>query len=212
MKGKTCFGVKEDGSINGLEFYSPILSGDKGLAEVRKFCRLAKTFAVDEDCGFHLHIDMRDTDSIQRKRIVYAYRLTFELWQHLVDEDRWDNCFCQGPYYSPEDIARADRPESVSNDRYEFINLRAFRTHSTYEMRGHQGTLDSKQICNWVKAHLRFVEYVKDFDLPELDKMFKSKKKAKRTLRKIFGTTLSNYYSKLWRKHAHLLDNEALVW
>ena len=86
LRGKTCFGVKEDGSIDGLEFFSPILAGDQGLAEVRKFCRLAKKhhFRVNEDCGYHLHIDMRGTTVTERKRIAYAYRLTFNLWPHFM--------------------------------------------------------------------------------------------------------------------------------
>jgi len=207
LRGKTYFGVKEDGSIDGLEFYSPILRGDKGLAEVRKFCRLAKKndFKVNEDCGFHLHIDMRDTTEKQRRSIAYAYRLTFDMWQQLVAEERWENCFCQEPEYTAEDIKRVDdfNHFARNQDRYEFVNIRALHTHSTYELRGYQGTLDSREICNWIKAHLRFVEAVKDKTLEELDGMFK--RRPKKAIRKILGAALSNYYSKQWRKNSDLI-------
>jgi hypothetical protein len=208
MRGETCFGVKEDGSVDGMEFYSPILCGDKGLAEIRKFCRLAKRhdFEVDDTCGYHLHLDMRDTTIVQRKRIAYAYRLTFSLWQHLVREDRWHNTFCEGPNYSPQELRDTHNFTTFERRqcRYQFVNLRAFCDHSTYELRGFQGTLDYREICNWIKAHLRFVEFVKDTPMAELDAMFgQGLRKAKRSLRKVLGTSLSNYYAKLWRKHAH---------
>jgi len=187
-----------------VEFYSPILRGDRGLAEVRKFCRLAKEFEVDEDCGFHLHIDMRWANTAQQRAIAYAYRLTFELWQQLVREDRWGNTYCGEPEYEPEDIWQTEdfRQFARSCSRYEFVNLRALHDHTTYELRGYQGTLDAKEICNWIKAHLLFVDAVQDLSKDDLDKKFAgSRGRAKRNMRKIFGPVLSRYYSKLWRKH-----------
>jgi hypothetical protein len=207
LRGKTCFGAKEDGSVDGLEFYSPILAGDQGLAEVRKFCRLAKMyhFQVNEDCGYHLHIDMRGTTVTERKRIAYGYRLTFNLWQHLVREDRWHNTFCERPNYSSQ-MLRDTHNFTLFEQRmcrYQFVNLRAFHDHRTYELRGYQGTLDHHEICNWIKAHLRFVDFAKDTPLAELDAMFgQGLRKAKRSLRKVLGAPLSNFYAKLWRKHA----------
>jgi hypothetical protein len=176
LRNKTCFGVKEDGSVDGLEFYSPILSGDQGLAEVRKFCRLAKKhhFRVDDQCGYHLHIDMRGSTVTERKRIAYAYRLTFSLWQHLVREDRWENTYCEGPGYTPQELRDTHNFTTFERHqcRYQFVNLRAFHDHSTYELRGFQGTLDHHEICNWIKAHLYFVEFCKDASLARLDAMF----------------------------------------
>jgi len=207
LKGKTCFGAKEDGSIDGLEFYSPILSGDRGLSEVRKFCRLAKQykFEVDEDCGYHLHIDMRGSAVVERKRIAYAYRLTFKLWQQLVRKDRWINSYCEEPSYNASELRDTHNYTSFEcrRSRYEFLNLRAYADHTTYELRAHQGTLDATEICNWVKANLRFVEFCKDTPMAKLTELFGgTRAKAKRSLRRVLGPSLSNYYAKLWRKHA----------
>jgi len=208
LRGKTQFGVKEDGSINGLEFISPILSGNAGLNEIRSFCRLAKKqgFTVDDDCGFHLHIDMRQMSWSQRRSIAYAYRLTYTLWKHLVSDSRWNNTYCESPSYSSRQIASASSFTAFERNRsrYEFLNLRAYSSHKTYEIRGYQGTLNATEICNWVKVNLRFVEAVKDKPLNELCEMF-APRKAKRELRRIFGTTLSNYYARAWRKHSHLI-------
>jgi|WetSurMetagenome_2_1015567.scaffolds.fasta_scaffold01858_22 hypothetical protein len=207
LRGKTCFGSKYDGSINGMEFVSPVLRGDRGLAEVRKFCRLAKryNFQIDNTCGFHLHVDMTDLTETQRKSVAYAYRLTLTLWQHLVHRNRWSNQFCHRPDYAPEDIltARNFRDFEDWQSRYHFINLRAYHEHHTYEMRGYQGTLNAVEICNWVKVHLRFVEFVKDKTPDELRLLFGvNLRKSKKNMRKIFGVRLSNYYSKLWRENA----------
>ncbi len=210
LRGKTCFGVKEDGSIDGLEFYSPILSGDRGLAEVRNFCRLAKkyNFSVDEQCGFHLHIDMRDMNVVQRKHIAYAYRTTLELWQHLVNEDRWDNTYCEGPDYAPQEIIDTHDFSNFERRqcRYHFVNIQAYPIHKTYELRGYQGTLDATEICSWIKAHIRFVEYVKDRQFAELQGLFnRGLRRGKRNLRKILGNQLSRYYAQKWRVNADLI-------
>ena len=58
IRDDTCFGCKEDGSIDGKEFISPPLSSDRGLEAIRHFCEVAQKFEVDKKCGFHLHLDM----------------------------------------------------------------------------------------------------------------------------------------------------------
>lgn len=201
LKGKTIFGAKEDGSIDGMEFVSPILWGDRGLAEIRKFCRLAKQFEVSRDCGYHLHIDMRDTTTQQRRAIAFAYSLTLEAWKHLVAKHRWGNTYCADPDYTADDILNVfDFDRLCRNQcRYAFINIAAYDSHKTFEIRGYQGTLNATEICNWIKAHLLFVEYVKDRSFVAIELFAKH---PVRMLRWIFGPTLSRYYSKQWRQNA----------
>jgi hypothetical protein len=200
LRDQTVFGVKEDGSIDGLEFVSPILAGDQGLAEIEKFCDLAaeKGFEVNEDCGYHLHIDMRDTTDLQRRHIAYAYRLTYELWASLVKKDRRNNTFCYKPCYRASDIRDTEDFGSFIRhlDRYQFINLRAYRDHTTYELRGYQGTLSKTEICNWIAAHLRFVEFVKDKSFAEIDTLFDCES-AWTNLRRVLGARLARYYARL---------------
>ena len=203
LRGHTCFGAKEDGSISGLEFISPILQGDKGLAEIRKFCRLAHQnhFEVDDECGFHVHIDLRESTSLQRRHLAYAYRLTIELWQKLVDPDRLRNCFCRPPDYEAETVLNAASFDTFARHltRYEFINWRAWGSHKTVEIRGYQGTLRGPEICNWIVAHLRFVDFVKDKTFARIRNMFRDERRAKRTMRQILGPRLARYYAQFWR-------------
>ena len=204
LKDKTCFGAKQDGSIDGMEFVSPILKGDAGLAEVYKFCQFAKKlkFKVNKDCGYHIHIDMRDTSEITRQRIAYAYSLAFDLWGSLVNRDRLNNNFCETPHYDST-FVRACRDFDdtfVDASRYKFINWRAYRDHGTLEIRGHHGTVKTLDVVNWVKAHLRFVDFVKDKSFDELNDLFgKGLPRARRNFRKIIGQQLSRFYSKKLR-------------
>jgi hypothetical protein len=195
IKSKTCFGCKEDCSIDGLEFESPILRGDKGLASIKKFCKLAHeyNFDVNEQCGFHLHIDMRGTSEEQRRHIVYAYKLTERLWRDLTDECRWDNGFCDLNPLSREDIKNG----RVCWSRNQFLNTCAYSSHKTFELRGYQGTLDATEICNWVKAHIAFIEFVEDMDFDELDRLFNSSE-AQENICQIIGDSLSHYYARSW--------------
>lgn len=200
LKGKTCFGAKEDGSIDGMEFVSPILAGDAGIMEVRKFCRHAKRlkFKSLDDCGYHVHINISDTSQIQRQLIAYAYVLTFRLWASLVSRNRLNNNFCMPPDYTPDDVKRSRYfdDEFCHRSRYSFINWRAYRKYSSLEIRGHQGTLDTAEVCNWISAHLHFVDTVKDMTFDELNELFgKGLARARRKLRKLLGPRLSRFYS-----------------
>lgn len=197
LRGHTCFGAKYDGSISGMEFDSPILQGDRGLNEIRAFCKCAKElgFTVNGDCGLHIHIDMRDTMISQRKSIAYAYRLTYPIWASLVNQYRAHDCrYCCAPNYSAADIVGANSFTSWCEyrNRYEFINLTAYSKHKTFEIRGHQGTLNPVEVINWIEAHLRFVEFVKGRPLTELLTLLTSWK----DLKKILGPDLARYYGR----------------
>jgi hypothetical protein len=43
-------------------------------------------------------------------------------------------------------------------DRYYKVNVQSLRRHSTIEFRHHHGSVDSVEVCNWVKFVLSFVE------------------------------------------------------
>jgi len=159
----TVFGCKDDGSIDGKEFVSPILSSDAGLEEIEKFCKLAKHFDVDGKCGFHIHLDMRDEDTEELKKIITAYLLTEQLWQSFVPQTRRENSYCRPASWNPAQVARVESTPDLLNlahDRYYWLNLHALAEHGTLEIRLHTSTLDARKVCNWVKAHLQFVDYI----------------------------------------------------
>jgi hypothetical protein len=166
LDGHTVFGVKSDGSVNddGLEFVSPILSGDEGLAAVAALCEYAKSkgWSADDSCGFHLHVGVTDLTAEQKKRIVLAYRLTQDLWFKLVTRDRHTNDYCRALPYSVAELDNADWYDLQRGNsyraRYNWVNCTS--PHGTIEIRLHHGTIDKTEITNWVVAHVRFVEAV----------------------------------------------------
>ena len=177
IKDKTIFGCKADGSITGKEFVSPILSTDKGLDAIREFCSAAAGFSVDNKCGFHLHIDMRGRSVEELQAIAYAYHLTYKFWASVVPSSRRKNSYCGEHHYNREELENCGNIYAFQTmarqlDRYTWINLAAFNSHSTFEVRLHTSTLNGVKVCNWVKAHLFFVEYVKGQTLDQLEILF----------------------------------------
>jgi hypothetical protein len=119
---------------------------------------------VDDDCGFHLHLDARNESDDSLLAAAYAYRATQELWFSFVDGDRDDNQYCHRTRWDLDDLH--DHAGTFvrfildnTNGRYEWLNLRAYTTHTTLEVRLHHASVDGEEICNWVKAHTRFMDW-----------------------------------------------------
>ncbi len=176
LDGEVCFSSKEDGSISGKEFVSEVLCGDAGLAEVEKFCDRAEElgFSVNSTCGYHLHIGVSDLTEAQLVSVSTAYNLTYELWSTFVSESRRNNGYCKRNSWdiqSHSDFARfADFARA--QDRYQWFNIRSYCKHSTFEIRLHSGTLNASKVCNWIIAHLRFVDAVAKLSPEEVKRIF----------------------------------------
>jgi hypothetical protein len=171
---KTIFGCKSDGSIRGMEFISPVLSGDLGLREIENFCTQARAlgFRVSTSCGLHVHIGLQDLTDLQRLRVAHGYLLAKNLWAAMVSGRRKFNRYCRlngdngasirlDSFDCYEDFVRCQW------NRYQFINFDAFSKHQTVEMRGHQGSLTAKAIVNWTVANVNFVDAMKDLTYDE---------------------------------------------
>jgi hypothetical protein len=158
--------AKPDYSVSGLEFVSEILSGYSGINAIREICDYAEEhdWEVDEDCGLHVHFDMREESNDSLKAIALAYKLTYEVWIKFVDRSRWDNRYCKQHSAKCSDIYGARDFEDFARNqtRYEWFNFEAYSKHSTFEVRLHEGTLDGRRICNWVKAHAVFIDWASD--------------------------------------------------
>jgi hypothetical protein len=165
LREDTCFGCKEDGSISGKEFISPVLSSNAGLEEVRSFLRQAKHFSVDEKCGYHLHLDARNLDVTTLKRVCIAYLRTQALWQSFVPNSRRTNRYCDRIEWNTDDIQGIDtlnqfRLWAGNLDRYRWFNVASYAIHLSLEVRLHTSTLHEDKVCNWIKAHCRFVDWI----------------------------------------------------
>lgn len=180
LYGRTKFGCKDDPTVDGAEFDSPILYGDEGLAHISRFLEFASEhdWRVDRRCGCHTHYDMRDEPDKQLYRIAYAYKLTWRMWERCVPQQRRDGSYCHPPEYTTRDIVAAfSANEDFSSfcchhDRYNYVNLYAYDVHKTFENRLLEGTLDAEVICNWITVNCRFADCVKGLTFRELRVMF----------------------------------------
>ena len=177
LRGKIVYGSKYDCSVSGMEFVSPILQGDRGLWATRGFCTRAKHkgFKVDSDCGFHLHIDVSNNTDLQRRHIACAYAYTQSFWHKLVNQYRAYDCeYCHRLAWCGSDMVTAYNFQRFCSDqsRYMWFNVYSLQRHGTFEIRLHEGTLDSKRITSWVKAHLRFADFVQDLKFRQIETMF----------------------------------------
>lgn len=91
-----------DGSVTGgFEMVSSLLGGDQGLGWLtRVLTHMRRTDAsVDNTCGFHVHVDVRDLSYFELAKVLRLY-LTIEqdIYAHLVEGSRSTNKY-SFPYF-----------------------------------------------------------------------------------------------------------------
>jgi len=199
LKDNTIWECKHDCSIDGMEFISPILYGDEGLIEIENFCKIAnnKGFRVNFQCGYHAHFDISNESEDSLKSIAYAYRRTYELWCSFVPSTRGENRMCGSPDYICQDIVTEEFDYFVGKrDRFEFVNWRAYLVHGSFEIRLYQGTLDAREICNWIIMHSRFIDAVSKMTFTEIDTLFDvSLHNQYLALSKLIGSEMAIYWT-----------------
>ncbi len=177
LNGATEWGCVYECSTDGREFISPVLQGDEGLDEVHSFLSLTDDWGwtVNNRCGLHIHLDLSEETSEECLRIAYAYRKTYSLWKAFVTSNRRTNNMCGSPQYDIRDITRCEHIEDFAEarDRFEFVNWRSYLKQNSFEVRIYQGTLNPREICNWIKLHARFIDRVKKLDYAELHEILK---------------------------------------
>ena len=158
------FGRKDEHC--GVEFYSTILHGDRGLSTVEDLATFAEdnNWSLNRNCGYHLHLDLRNENMAAIQVLAYAYRKTYETWARFIDDWRRNRCsFAHAPNYSSSYVRGMDersfRHFLYDSARYNGVNWNAYGDHTTVEVRMHYATRDAAEITNWVKAHARFVDW-----------------------------------------------------
>ena len=209
---KDTWGVVEDGSIRGKEFVSAPMHGNDGLRAIEVFCNSASDsgFRINGDCGFHLHCDLSDTTAEDRKAIALAYHYTRELWHDFIDRDRYDTCYSRMNWPKnpggrkfwgrKQCIDSHDHPRT--HQRYIWVNWQAFSKHSTIEIRAHHSTLNGREVCNWIKAHTRFIDFVSELTVGQVTRVFgnEDKNAQMRELSHIWDDTeLAEFYGERHR-------------
>ncbi len=197
----------EDGSINGKEFVSPVLSGNAGYDSAKEFIdRMGRMgCTVNDDCGFHLHIGVSDVSDDGIKSIALAYHYARNVFEGWVDESRRDtyyarrNCDSKHGHSDQWDydsiMSCDDRPDQST--RYVWINWKAYDRFKTYEVRSHEPTCDGNAVCNWIKLHTEFADIFGKMSPRQVVRKFRhlSDKQIVRELRVMMNETVIDYYT-----------------
>ena len=101
-------------------------------------------------------------------------RTVVQLGTVLVSESRRHNGFCKRNSRAIESQREHERFADFARnpDRYQWFNVRSYVKHSTFEIRLHSGTINTTKVCNWIVAHLRFVEAIVRLSREEVTHLF----------------------------------------
>jgi len=179
MENCSIFGAKEDCSVSGGEFYSPILYGDQGLAAVDEFCQAAesKDFDAGTGAGYHIHLDMRNESAETLKRIALGYHYNKMLWLGMVPRRRREYTYSKSHNWVRSDVVGFESMRDVDQfvrdkDRYHWFNTHAYYSHKTFEIRCHEGVNDAKSVNSWAIAHTRFADAMAAMSVGKITRMF----------------------------------------
>ena len=118
IKTQSIFSAKSDGSLDcGLEFYSPVLQGERGIRHLEKFCSLAKFLPVKKSCGLHLHFDARHWSWKDCYKIYLSYGLVEFCLLSVLPLSRRKNSFCR---CMPKQIFNM-LPKASSQDDFQLL-------------------------------------------------------------------------------------------
>jgi hypothetical protein len=178
---KTYWKVVADASLQGsqcFELVSPILEGERGLMEVAIVADALEAAGakVNGSCGFHVHVDGRDLNVDQLKRVSKMWLKYENCFDALVGASRRQNRYCKSVAskfvtldqgFKTIDSARdlrqlicavnGDGPTSGHSSRYHKLNLESMLRHGTVEFRQHGGTVNGEKMVNWIKLVIGFV-------------------------------------------------------
>jgi hypothetical protein len=97
-------------------------------------------------------LDATNLDETQRTRIKNWWIAFEKLFFDMVEFDRRNNSYC-----APLGHYTSDR-----GDRYRALNMLAYESHKTLEVRMHHGTVKADEIISWIRILLWFFESAKD--------------------------------------------------
>jgi hypothetical protein len=154
--------VKHDGSIrttrthrHAVELVSPPLPFDNsGKEDVKKALETIRPLGkVNRSCGFHVHVEARDLNENQLRRLEQFFYSWKKVLLSYVAQSRRNNNYC--------------RPDVSRHNRYVALNLVPFALKGTVEFRLHQGTLNTQKVLAFVALCVNIVEFAKsDKDIP----------------------------------------------
>lgn len=157
---------KNDGSLrdNGIEFVlrEPMF-GEDIFDAVTGMCNFArrKRLVTNYRTGLHVHLDVRDMEQEELRRLVAFYCLLERPLFEFIGPHRWDSNFCvpvirhASQLNEIRNICTTDNKAAVKDtakaiQRYSALNLNALARFGSVEFRHAECMTDPEKINNWV--------------------------------------------------------------
>ena len=162
--------VKRDASC-GYEFASPILSGERGIFDVKiaaEKIREVCQSAVNSDCGIHVTIGVEDHGPKDLKRLAIGYLRAQEHFYAECNSSRQNNHYCKrnpvdhlAQMITERDVKRViDMAGGWRNhsDRYHGMNWTRVFSKKVIEFRMLESTVAVRKIGAWIEMCVGFVD------------------------------------------------------
>lgn len=158
--------IVSDSSLTGENTNEVVLPPYSDFDALQVFCSALKSVGckVNRSCGLHVHIDARDISSDHATRLINNYRYMYDYIKQILAPSRLASSFCH--------LNRPAAPVATWRgllqkypNRYQAVNVQAYRRHKTVEFRQHQGSLDFDKIKRWVTFCESLVEVSESIDL-----------------------------------------------
>ncbi|MFA5167602.1 MAG: amidoligase family protein [Candidatus Omnitrophota bacterium] len=184
-----------DGSLgdNGREYVSPILQGDEGFQEIKKFTGglLGWGYFVNRSCGLHVHIDGRDLGCAEIKKLLKITRYFEPVLYAMLPESRHEGSYSvplerfpksrfrigakdeealKRLWYGPKGSRKVDLKSKYHHSRYYGLNIHSWFYRRSLEFRYHSGTLSSLKITNFIvicQAMVDKAQEIKQVRMPQ---------------------------------------------
>jgi Ca2+-binding EF-hand superfamily protein len=156
---------------SGIECVSPVLSGKKGIVDIKKAIRslVGAGASINKSVGYHAHFGIGGLSIEHLRNLLYNYRG----FEPIVDtimldnrrgavnsssESQWAKSLYR-KYPNENDFWQLlESCQTISdiqsqvfrNDRYQKTNLMAYGRYGTIEFRQHGGTLEEDTIIYWL--------------------------------------------------------------
>lgn len=168
--------IVEDGSLpdTGFEINTAPAAGDLFVKEIAEICKDLSFHgaSVTKACGLHVHVDARDFNFYDMRRLVYLYSKVEPALFGMVSGSRRNSRYCEpcGDYLADgldkfkypkaaknkllKNIYRGNhykdaRKDKYAEGRYAAMNLHSWMYRGTVENRMHHGTVNYTKIINW---------------------------------------------------------------
>lgn len=183
--------VVRDGSVNACELNTAPANGDAFIDQLDEIgaALAAHTYTVDHNCGVHVHVDSRDLNFYDVRKLMYMYRWVEPALYGIVHPKRSTNSYCRPCSESyvhnldkcahPKEAKKAFFKNVYGKDpgrdmnrkllrsqgkgngtRYNALNMHSWVFRGTIENRMHHGTGKTEVIKNWAMVNGALINYI----------------------------------------------------